>query len=166
MEEGDDHGGESRVEFFSGWPAELAYVRVFVFKAVVPWVFSYGVASVVRLTLTLFPLLTVALLFLILACGAEYIIRAEPKGPQPATYGDLQALADLVDDWGDEGDGTIFWGEKGTYEYVDGVHVRLAGTEGRRLADLQPGLMYAGLSGEVESGSGAVRGDEGGSSML
>lgn len=122
---------------------------VFVFKAIVPWIFSFGVTCVVRLSLTIFPLLTVALLFLVLAGCAEYVVRVEPKGPQPSTYGDVQALAGLVDDWGDDGDGRIFWGEKGLYK-VEGVHVRLAGTAGRRLADLQPALMYAGLNGEME----------------
>ncbi|KAK0653116.1 hypothetical protein B0T16DRAFT_455428 [Cercophora newfieldiana] len=128
------------------WPTCV----VFVFKAIVPWIFSFGVACITRLFLTISPLLTVAVLFLILACCAEWIIRAQPRGPQPSTYGDVRALAMLIDDWGDEGDGTIFWGEKGLYEWVEGVPVRLAGTAGRRLADLQPGLMYAGLSGEAE----------------
>jgi hypothetical protein len=105
------------------------------------------VACIIHLFMAILPLVTVSLLFLMLACCAEYIIRNQPKGPQPATYGDVKALAALVDDWGDESNGTIFWGEKGQYEYVEGVHVRLAGTSGRRLADLQPGVMYAGLSG-------------------
>lgn len=41
-----------------------------------------------------------------------------PAGPQPAAYGHLQTLADLIDCWPPK-DGRIFWGDKplnnGTY---------------------------------------------------
>ncbi len=34
-----------------------------------------------------------------------------PKGPQPATYGHLQTLVDLIDEW-PEGGEKMFWGRK------------------------------------------------------
>ncbi|KAK0624027.1 hypothetical protein B0T14DRAFT_583135 [Immersiella caudata] len=129
---------------------------VFVFKAIVPWISSFGVACIIKLFLAILPLVTVSVLFLILAGCAEYIIRYQPKGPQPATYGDVRALAALVDDWGDEGNSTIFWGVKDQYEYVQGVRAQLAGTSGRRLADWQPGRTYAGLEAQAKTESMAV----------
>ncbi|KAK4444255.1 hypothetical protein QBC34DRAFT_430136 [Podospora aff. communis PSN243] len=131
------------------WPTCL----VFVFKGVLPWIFSFGVTCIIHVFLAILPLLTVSLLLLALASCAEYIIRSQPKGTQPATYGDVKALVALIDDWGGESNSAIFWGEKGQYEYVEGVHVRLAGTSGRRLADLEPGVMYAGLFDAAETPS-------------
>jgi len=124
------------------WPTCL----VFVYKAIVPWIFSYGFACNTRVFMATFPLLTVAILFLILGLCSEYLIRVQPKGPQPSTFGDVQALVALVDDWGPGQGSTIFWGDKGEYEEVEGT--RVAGTAGSRLADLQPGVRYAGLCRE------------------
>lgn len=36
------------------------------------------------------------------------IARYRPRGPQPATYGHIQTLADLVDEWSP----TRYWGHK------------------------------------------------------
>lgn len=47
-------------------------------------------------------------------------------GPQPATRGHLETLADLVDDWGMGDQGKIFWGDKGEGT----VGARHAGTSG------------------------------------
>lgn len=58
------------------WPTCV----VFVFKTVVPWVFSFGVACIVRLFMAILPLVTVSILFLMLAGCVEYIIRNHPRG--------------------------------------------------------------------------------------
>ncbi|KAK0521144.1 hypothetical protein OC835_006973, partial [Tilletia horrida] len=34
------------------------------------------------------------------------------KGPQPATYGHLQTIVDLIDEWPKHGDETMYWGHK------------------------------------------------------
>jgi len=39
-----------------------------------------------------------------------------PRGPQPATYGHIQTLANLIDEWPAEGQKQIYWGHKGLYE--------------------------------------------------
>ncbi|KAK3339947.1 hypothetical protein B0T25DRAFT_574824 [Lasiosphaeria hispida] len=130
------------LEGIRNWPTCV----VFVYKVIVPWIFSYGFACNTSVFMAIFPLLTIAILFLILGLFSEYLIRVKPKGLQPATYGDIQALAALVDDWGHD---TIFWGDKGEYERIEGV--RVAGTAGTRLAGLRAGVMYIGLSREPQS---------------
>ncbi|KAK1758582.1 hypothetical protein QBC47DRAFT_375127 [Echria macrotheca] len=94
------------LEEFRNWPS----AAIFVYKAMVPWIFSFGVACNVALFVALLPLVTIAVLYLILGLFIEYLIRAEPNGRQPATYGDVRALLGLVDDWNGE---TIFWRERG-----------------------------------------------------
>jgi hypothetical protein len=52
------------------------------------------------------------------ACGfligglANYLATRRPQGPQPATFGHLQTLADLVDDWNTDDNGHMWWGDK------------------------------------------------------
>ena len=127
-------------ETLRSWPSCL----VFVCKSLVPWIFSYGFSCLTRVFLVFYPLLTVALLFMVLGLFAEYIIRIKPRGPQPATYGDIRALVALVDDWKP---GTLFWGDKGVW--MHGQNVRVAGTAGQWLDDLRPGAVYKGLDREL-----------------
>jgi len=42
-----------------------------------------------------------------------YLAARRPKGPQPAAFGHIQTLADLIDDWSTTGEG-LFWGGKTT----------------------------------------------------
>lgn len=49
---------------------------------------------------------------LLAACGT-WIICHHPKGTQPSTWGHLQMIADLVDDWGAEDDFIHVSGDKG-----------------------------------------------------
>jgi len=122
------------------WPTLV----IFATKAVVPWVFSFAISCNRIIYFVTLPTLTLAVIFLILGLFSEYLIRIRPKGSQPATYGDIQALLALVDDW----DHTrIFWGDKGKYSRG----VRLAGTAGRRLADVRADVVYVGLSRELGS---------------
>jgi hypothetical protein len=50
--------------------------------------------------------LAIVLTFFSLAC--TFTANRRPRGPQPATYGDLQTLANLVDEWSP----TMWWGHK------------------------------------------------------
>jgi hypothetical protein len=70
------------------------------------------------------PIFTLAGLSLILAAFATYLARWQPKGPQPAAYGHIQTLADLIDEWHVGESVRLWWGDKGL---ADG-NVRHAGT--------------------------------------
>lgn len=121
------------LEGIRNWPSCV----VFVYKAIVPWVFSYGFACNVNVSMTMFPLLTIAVLFMFLGLFSEFLIRARTKGSQPATFGDLHALIALVDDWSHE---RLFWGDKGQDEHGEGF--RVVGTAGSPLPDVMPGVEY------------------------
>lgn len=116
---------------------------VFIYRFTVPWVAGFAVACNRNVYFNTLPTLTLTVMFLLLGLMAELLTRAQPKGSQPSVYGDVKEIAALVDDWGHK---KIFWGDKGVYE----GDIRLAGTAGRRLADLKPGCLYVGLSREMD----------------
>lgn len=113
---------------------------LFAFRSVVPWIFGYALETSIYVFMSLLPLLTLAVLFLLLGLLTEFLVRYKPKGPQPATYGNIEALTALIDEWQD---GKIFWGDKGPVTET----IRRAGTSGQRLADLRMSFLYQGLGG-------------------
>ncbi|KAF7974732.1 hypothetical protein HWV62_11407 [Athelia sp. TMB] len=66
-----------------------------------------------------------------------------PSGPQPAAYGHLQTLADLIDYWPPR-DGRIYWGDKTTH--ILAYH---AGTSSRELPRVKVGCPYAGHTAQL-----------------
>jgi hypothetical protein len=75
----------------------------------------------------------------LLALFATRIALARPKGPQPATYGHLQTLVDLVDEW-PFFDGKLYWGHKGVGR--DGIGH--AGTASIGLKAVKHSISYMG----------------------
>lgn len=151
---------------------------LFAAEVAVPWVFGYAFScNVASVYVHLLPLWTQVVLFAVLACWCQWgLVGRRQKGTQPAAYGDVTLLMELVDEWGDEdgddghaeeGDGggwddkkrtgragkvhgRLFWGDKG--EYITGGGVRIAGTAGTRLADLRmDGTLYVGLARQASS---------------
>jgi hypothetical protein len=59
---------------------------------------AFSLYQIIYLTLALF----------IFALISTYIARRRPRGPQPAAYGHLQTLANLVDEWSS----AMWWGHK------------------------------------------------------
>ncbi|KAG1730555.1 uncharacterized protein EDB91DRAFT_1309967 [Suillus paluster] len=97
-----------------------------------------GVYQIVNLCIALF----------IFSCVFTIIALHQPRGPQPATYGHLQTLANLVDEWSP----VMWWGHK-----EDGIPYCHAGTSNHPLPDVKMDCVYAGtdvmsyspISGEV-----------------
>lgn len=58
---------------------------------------------------------------------ALYVAFKKPRGPQPAAFGHIQTLADLIDDWKTDEKGRFWWGDK-TSIRVDRGGIRHAGT--------------------------------------
>ncbi|QDS71948.1 hypothetical protein FKW77_000927 [Venturia effusa] len=113
---------------------------LFIFKCIVPWIFGYALDTTLSIIMNLLPILTIAALLLLLALLAEFLVCHRPRGSQPATFGNVEALVSLIDDWQD---GKIFWGDKGAVTET----IRKAGTSGQRLADLRMTFLYYGLRG-------------------
>ncbi|RBA09072.1 hypothetical protein FPRO05_07352 [Fusarium proliferatum] len=88
-------------------------------------------------------LLLYAVLAILLASFATFLALRKRSGPQPATMGHLQTIADLVDDWSPSENGRIYWGDKGEASISS---VRHAGTsfEPRALGQISPKSLYAG----------------------
>jgi hypothetical protein len=77
-----------------------------------------------------------------LAIFATYLVVKRPRGPQPASWGHFQTLADLIDDWSLDPSGKLWWGDKG----AAGDGIRHAGTSMRKeeLGDIMMDAVYAG----------------------
>ncbi|TGO42004.1 hypothetical protein BHYA_0013g00070 [Botrytis hyacinthi] len=83
-------------------------ILLFMFKAFIHWRFGLSVNSHIPSTLTMFTIQTLycTVCALLLALFATDISLRRPYGPLPATYGHLQTIADLVDEW--QGDSPMF----------------------------------------------------------
>jgi len=82
------------------------------------------------------PVQIVVALFL-LALALTFVARHHLHGPQPAAYGHLQTLANLIDEWSP----TMWWGHK-----QDGMPIGHAGTSSHILPAVNMKTQYAGLS--------------------
>ncbi|KAG2151192.1 uncharacterized protein EDB93DRAFT_1327749 [Suillus bovinus] len=71
----------------------------------------------------------------VFACFFTFIALRRPCGPQPAAYGHLQTLANLVDEWSP----VMWWGHK-----EDGILYCHAGTSDHPLPDVKMDCVYAG----------------------
>lgn len=66
--------------------------RTLAFVVRLPFALAYGISTI---TVGLF---------------VTYLAFRKPKGPQPAAFGHIQTLADLVDDWRTNAEGYFWWG--------------------------------------------------------
>jgi hypothetical protein len=120
----------------------LPYGILFAFKFLAPWMFGLGFDANCFLFATFLPVVVLTFLTFLLALFVEFIVRYQPRGSQPATYGHIRTLVSLVDEWQHA---RIFWGDKG--EVSD--HIRKAGSGGRRMADLRAENLYVGIRSKV-----------------
>ncbi|KAK3315993.1 hypothetical protein B0H66DRAFT_560079 [Apodospora peruviana] len=82
----------------------------------------------------------------LLAAFVSFLAFKKPRGAQPATWGHIQTIADLVDDWDTDEKGRFWWGDKGeVFTEVGGSGVRHAGLSCRReeLQDVRMDALYA-----------------------
>ena len=111
-------------------------IGLFIFKPLTHWLFGLGMTLFVdpqsffgtEIAMRCMPLFALGGCALIISLTATCIVRHRPRGPQPAAWGHLQTLADLVDDWSTGEDGKLYWGDKGQ----NGNDTRHAGTSSSR----------------------------------
>ncbi|KAG8876284.1 hypothetical protein FRB97_004298 [Tulasnella sp. 331] len=101
-------------------------VGLLVAKPVIHWLFGNAVALEAGIGFLAFPkhMLFLAVGVVLLAVFITVVAIHHPSGTQPAAYGHLQTLADLVDQWST----TMYWGHKGNGWAVGALPVRHAGT--------------------------------------
>ena len=83
------------------------------------------------------PVFLLTAVLALLAYFGKRLAYDRPKGPQPATYGHIQTLADLIDIWSE----TMYWGDKGV---VPGSNIRHAGTLHEPLEQPKASAPYGG----------------------
>ncbi|KAG2153689.1 uncharacterized protein EDB93DRAFT_209325 [Suillus bovinus] len=76
----------------------------------------------------------------IFACFFTFLALRRPHGPQPAAYGHVQTLANLVDEWSP----VMWWGHK-----EDGIPYCHAGTSDHPLPDVKMDCVYAGSGADA-----------------
>jgi hypothetical protein len=119
-------------------------VALFILKAVLHWLFGKAMAYAYNwgIFLRTPQLLYLAIGSVLLATLVVFIALQRPKGNQPATYGHLQTLVDLVDDW----HLMMFWGDKGLSGVSQTEEVRHAGTSAMPLGSIVAGAHYLGVA--------------------
>lgn len=115
---------------------------LFVLKTVIHWIFGLAVSvlpgnGVIMRPPQIWYLTAVAC---VLALMGTYISFRRKGGPQPAIYGHLQTLVDLVDSWPREGQ-RMYWGHKSERE----DWICHAGTGVRPLKSIKMDCMYMGF---------------------
>ncbi len=89
------------------------------FKPVFHWLF--GLAAIPIFVIGVFmrqpQVLYLVARMAVLALFCTCIVSWRPQGPQISTFGHLQTLVDLIDEWPNKGD-RVYWGHKG---YVHGM---------------------------------------------
>lgn len=120
-------------------------VLLFALKTLAYWLFGLAVNSNGRFVYMNWEgiLLLLAGVTVVAAFGS-FLAWNQPSGSQPATFGHLQTLVNLIDEWYGEEE-RMWWGDKGVtknpviqYRKV----VRRAGTANKRLEEIKLGSFY------------------------
>jgi hypothetical protein len=82
-------------------------------------------------------ILNLSIVLFVFACFFTLVALRQRRGPQPAAYGHLQTLANLVDEWAS----VMWWGHK-----EDGITYCHAGTSNQLLPAVKMDCVYAGIS--------------------
>ncbi|KAF2801265.1 uncharacterized protein BDZ99DRAFT_555423 [Mytilinidion resinicola] len=148
-EKGAVVGGSSLAGVAKSWEALLLLAM----KPLSHWVFGLTVSIDIGhfVEYSLHPFVGLAAMAAVLALFGTFLAYKRPRGPQPALYGDLRGLGQLVDEWGEGADGRIYWGDKGDIGGQGGM--RLAGTSpfpGSVIPIRFDGREYRGLVPDME----------------
>jgi hypothetical protein len=132
---GTDPRYNSILAAFTSWQT----ITLFAFKAAVHWLFGLSINNDFKLGVNMYPpqiFYFTAFAFMV-AIFATYVSLRRPAGMLPATFGHLQTMADLIDEWEDR----MFWGHK------DNGYPNYAGTSARRLPMPREHELYGGVQG-------------------
>ncbi|KAG1777015.1 hypothetical protein EV702DRAFT_299677 [Suillus placidus] len=110
----------------------------FVFYAIVDH-FDFNSASGVVIMINMYPMqiFNLCIMLFVFACFFTLVALRQRRGSQPAAYGHLQTLANLVDEWTP----VMWWGHK-----EDGLPYCHAGTSDQLLPAVKMDCVYAGTS--------------------
>ena len=136
-----ERGAPLNMNVVASYLANPPNIILLLAKVIVHWLFNQSLLPIVifsnyydnarwqciltQICLFGVPTLFLAAVAIVLTGIAWYEACRSPRGPQPSTYGHLQTLMELVDEWG-SGE-RLYWGDKGVTS--DGL-LRRAGTSG------------------------------------
>jgi hypothetical protein len=125
---------------FTSWQT----IVLFALKAIVHWIFGLAINLQFQIGVNMHPpqIFYFAGISLVTAIFGLSLSLQRPRGYLPASYGHIQTIADIVDDWADSG--CMFWGEKDPGS-VD--KPGYTGTSTRRLKQPDENKLYGGLEG-------------------
>ncbi|KIJ19856.1 hypothetical protein PAXINDRAFT_96176 [Paxillus involutus ATCC 200175] len=113
-------------------------------KPLLHWMLGLGISLagtaedgfLAAIAVSMFPMqiLNFAFALFIFCMTFSIVALWRPQGPQPAAYGHVQTLANLIDEWSP----TMWWGDKGM-----GLQARRAGTSDYRLPNVHMDARYA-----------------------
>ncbi len=132
------------VRLLSSWQLMI----LFCLKPFAHWIYSLSFALRIGQDVSFGPpqVLYVTLVLFVLAVLTTVMALWHHKGPQPSTFGHLQTLVDLIDEWPGKND-RLFWGDKGPLEgtAAEGGQegLRHAGTHCQRLPPIEMTRLYA-----------------------
>lgn len=99
--------GDPIFDALRNWPAWI----FFVFKAVLQWILGYAIySSQLLVSVSLIPLVTLLALLFMLGIFCEFLTSWSPKGTLPATWGNIDLLAELIGKAKGEGE-YMYWNE-------------------------------------------------------
>ncbi|QKX63931.1 uncharacterized protein TRUGW13939_11103 [Talaromyces rugulosus] len=159
-------GAQLRTNPFSANVSSWESIVLFIAKAVMHWIIGRSVLPSIGLEdngesyyspyqnglqfdMVYSRLIIFAVLAILLAVFATYLALQKTRGCQPATFGHLQTLADLVDDWETDHNGRLWWGDKTLCGEADSDgQTRHAGTSCDRalLSPIYAGAAYSGMN--------------------
>lgn len=124
------------IRALSSWPT----VSLLIAKPVLHWMYGLSVSAWFYGGIRIAPvqMLYLTIAAIALAIFITCIANHKPKGPQPATYGHLQTIINLGDQW-PALDQRLYWGHSGR---VNGI--AHAGTSGRKLGEIHMTEQYMG----------------------
>ena len=122
--------GRRRPNVLSSMLGSFPALTLFIMKPVIHWLYSLAVSVYFSQGVTMkapqiFYLGAGAALLAIFTTTCAFW---RPKGPQPAAFGHLQTLADLVDTWPKVGE-RIYWGQKDFAHLRAGLQTNMSWTE-------------------------------------
>ncbi len=109
-------------------------------KPIIHWLLGLGMTFYYGAGIFMRPpqLLYLSIALVVLAGLGTFVCLTKPKGPQPAAFGHVQTLANLIDEWSEPSE-PLFWGSKG--RGVRGIcH---AGTSSSPLKEVDMAEVYA-----------------------
>lgn len=131
------------------------YLILFIMKTILHWLMGQSIhpsfgPGTIRFDMVYTRIFTTSIVYMALAIFVTFLTFRTFSGPQPAAWGHLQTLADLVDDWNVGEKGQFYWGDKG----MNANRVRHAGTSStpERLGDIDTNALYAGGNSGTEQG--------------